>query len=529
MPKCSKSSTPEQPDEKPSPWRTAETFRAHVEVMRAEAAATGGDQLVHEHLGGTDGALTLRVYPSRIATWFLRYHLGGGHRYWKLGPWGSAGLPLGEARRLAVLESMRRRNVPDRDLHAEQRRRLEQEAAERAAREAAAREAEDARRASEAAAAHAATYTVRRLFDVYIDNLEARGKRGSRIDARSLFRKHVVESKKHGYVANLPANKLAPEQVTAVLRELTKAKKRDTARKLRAYLHAAYKMACRAALDPEAPEKANDFAVTHNPVADVPFTSGVKARNRVLSEAELRVVIARLRQPAAQALGADVAQGEARGAQLCRRVVLLSLMLGGQRPGQVLRLTTADVVDGVVTLLDPKGRRSEPRIHQLPLIGEAAEIVTALMAATEADAGRSNAGDARAARSVYLFSTSKTHAKPMRVETLSKWAKPIIDSMVERREVTGPFQLRDLRRTAETMLAAEGVSKDIRAQIQSHGLGGVQDKHYDRHDYLPAKRHALIRWHARLKAIEEDRTTREPGEVVDLSTARGEPQSEAAA
>jgi len=88
--------------------------------------------------------------------------------------------------------------------------------------------------------------------------------------------------------------------------------------------------------------------------------------------------------------------------------------------------------------------------------------------------------------------------------------------------VTGPFQLRDLRRTAETMLAAEGVSKDIRAQIQSHGLGGVQDKHYDKHDYLPAKHAALTRWHARLKAIEEGRPTRSHGEVVDLSAVREE-------
>jgi len=31
------------------------------------------------------------------------------------------------------------------------------------------------------------------------------------------------------------------------------------------------------------------------------------------------------------------------------------------------------------------------------------------------------------------------------------------------------------------MLAAMGVSSDVRAQLQSHGLGGVQSRHYDRH------------------------------------------------
>jgi integrase len=428
MPKNPNPTTPPQPTEKPSPWRTAETFRAHIEEMRAEAAATGADQVVHEHLGGTDGALTLRVYPSGVATWFLRYHLGGKHRYW-----------------------------------------------------------------------------IR-----------------SAIDARSLFRRHVAGNKTLGHLAELPANQLKPEQVAALLRALTKAKKRDTARKLRAYLHAAYKMACRAALDPDAPEQAHGFDITRNPVSDVPFASASKARRRVLSEAEVRAFLLPLRAADTADTEDEVSRREVRGTRLCRQAVLLSLLLGGQRPGQVLRLTTGDVVDGVVTLYDPKGRRAEPRVHQLPLIGETADIVGTLMA----DAARV---ERLAAAPIYLFSTRNDRSAPMRMETLSNWARPIIERLVACKDVPAPFQLRDLRRTAETMLAAEGVSKDDRAQIQAHGLGGVQDKHYDRHDYLPAKRQALIRWHSRLKAIEEGRPTREPGEVVDLSAARGELRSAEAA
>ena len=32
---------------------------------------------------------------------------------------------------------------------------------------------------------------------------------------------------------------------------------------------------------------------------------------------------------------------------------------------------------------------------------------------------------------------------------------------------------------------------EVRAHLQSHGLGGVQARHYDRHDYLEEKRGAL--------------------------------------
>jgi len=65
----------------------------------------------------------------------------------------------------------------------------------------------------------------------------------------------------------------------------------------------------------------------------------------------------------------------------------------------------------------------------------------------------------------------------------------------------GPFSMRDLRRTAETHMAALGISSDVRAQIQSHGLGGIQARHYDRHDYMPEKRAALALWTQRLKGI----------------------------
>jgi hypothetical protein len=51
--------------------------------------------------------------------------------------------------------------------------------------------------------------------------------------------------------------------------------------------------------------------------------------------------------------------------------------------------------------------------------------------------------------------------------------------MVKEGDARAPFQLRDIRRTAETMLAGLGVSKDVRAHLLSHGLGGMQNQHYD--------------------------------------------------
>ena len=64
-----------------------------------------------------------------------------------------------------------------------------------------------------------------------------------------------------------------------------------------------------------------------------------------------------------------------------------------------------------------------------------------------------------------------------------------------------PFDLRDIRRTVETMLAGLGISRDVRAQLLSHGLSGVQNQHYDRHQYMDEKREALIIWEQHLEKI----------------------------
>jgi hypothetical protein len=56
------------------------------------------------------------------------------------------------------------------------------------------------------------------------------------------------------------------------------------------------------------------------------------------------------------------------------------------------------------------------------------------------------------------------------------------------------------------MLASLGVSSDARAQLQSHGLGGVQTRHYDRHDYMAEKRQTLKTWGRHLERLKTGST-----------------------
>jgi integrase len=144
-----------------------------------------------------------------------------------------------------------------------------------------------------------------------------------------------------------------------------------------------------------------------------------------------------------------------------------------------------DTVATTIKLFDSKGKRSNPRVHQLPLTDAAIAVIERCKAR------------ALKQESDLLFSS---HGRVLlRPESLSAVTRQIAASLLKSKLAASSFQLRDLRRTCETLMAGMGVSRDIRAQIQSHGLGGVQARHYDKHDYAIEKLNVLIAWGTHLE------------------------------
>jgi integrase len=107
---------------------------------------------------------------------------------------------------------------------------------------------------------------------------------------------------------------------------------------------------------------------------------------------------------------------------------------------------------------------------------------------------------------LWLFSS---HGKTQLVETTPGKRATAISKSIKGEA----FDLRDLRRTCETMLAGMGISKDTRAQLVSHGLSGVQEADYERHGYIDEKRAALVAWEHRLDDIAAGR---KPGNVLQM-------------
>jgi len=292
-------------------------------------------------------------------------------------------------------------------------------------------------------------FTLESLLVDYADHLETMGRTAHR-DVRSIIKLHVIEA--WPKLAAMPANQITSEQVSDMMRRVLEAGKGRTANKLRSYVRAAYQTAKAARSKASIPVKFKSYNVTNNPAADTaPDESANRADKRPLNAEELRSYWQSIK-----------AIPGFRGA-----VLRLHLLTGGQRIQQLVTLRTADVRGDCITLLDGKGRPGKPpRPHTVPLIPGAATALLECMP-----------------QGTFAISTDKglTH---LAATTLSAWA------VIAAPALPG-FQAKRIRSGVETLLASARVSAEIRGRLQSHGISGVQARHYDGHDYVEEKRQAL--------------------------------------
>lgn len=367
------------------------------------------------------------------------------------------------------------------------------------------RAARVAREAERAGMDAAAGFTVKALCDWYVKHQRGLGKQ-SVTDAAGIFAKYVEPSE----FASIPAKDLTAKQATAMIRTVIEAGHKRTAAKLRAYLRAAYALAQGADTNPQAPAALVLFGVEVNPIAS---TAAIKnasgARDVTLTDDELGEAVRVLRSRR------EAAHDDALAA------IELSLVLGGQRLAQVLRIQASDVdlEARTVVLLDPKGRRETARRHVLPLTAAAVELIEAINKVRRADwlFGEKNAKPAAEGMKARSGQTHKDTVARKGGALLADVQAAVAARLGDKAPKRPKLEARDLRRTAETMLAGMGISKDVRAQLLSHGLGGVQGRHYDQHDYMTEKRNALQAWADRLQALADKKAA--PSNVTELNRA----------
>ena len=325
--------------------------------------------------------------------------------------------------------------------------------------------------------------SLRSLLAEYWSSLELAGKDSAK-NVQGASNNHIINV--HPDLSNRKASTLKGADFFPVFELIFDAKIPSMAIFIRKILHAAYELAKRANIDPSIPKNLRAFGIEFNPITNIPAMSEyAQVGDRVLNDIELAWYIAEVRKIEDSSI---------------RAALLLCLLLGGQRMEQLLRVSAKDVdligseamddkgkswIVKTITILDKKGRRRKPRIHRVPIFGESEILIWDL---------------------IKKYSGSKTlfvNMNNLQVtpQMTKVEVKKISDKLLADGLITSGFSFQDLRRTCETMLAGLGVGKDIRAQIQSHGISGVQSLHYDRWDYLVAKQKALMKWNEKINKL----------------------------
>ncbi len=308
----------------------------------------------------------------------------------------------------------------------------------------------------------AAKFTFGALMADYANELNRQGKT-SHAKVRGMVKLHLSDGAPK--LANTAAALVTAEQVADLLRGLSEAGKERTAGKLRSYCRAAFEMARTAKLNQKVPVHFKSYGVQHNPAAE---TVAIKL---VPDKKPLMPVHLRQYWQAIEKL-----EG-VRGA-----VLRLHLLTGGQRIEQLRQLVRSNVGQGVITLVDSKGRTGhEPKKHSIPLLTAAREDLNALLALNPGEFPLSIDGG----------------ESPVSAKAIAEWAKAAaaVVEWAPTDEPVGQFQAKRLRSGVETALASLRVSQEIRGRLLSHGVTGVQAASYDGHDYRPEKLEALEALH----------------------------------
>jgi integrase len=307
-------------------------------------------------------------------------------------------------------------------------------------------------------AANAATFGD--MLQGYVEMLEAKGKK-SALAVKNQITADIKKTQRKLW--NKRAAEIDIDDCVKIVSAISDQGKLRQADKIRSYIRSAFTEAIKARGNVNAPANLRNMNIKMNPARDMVRVEGSsQARTRALSLSEFQAYWKRLKEQPEPA----------------RSLGMLHVLAGGQRIRQLSRVTLHDIDRDTrtVTLLDYKGRRSEPRHHSIPLLPDALQCIENITGG-----------------GVYVFSCDggMTPAHELYLNDLVKRIRKDMEAAGELEG--GHFTAGTIRATIETRLAARPyrVSSDVLGQLLSHGLGGVQARHYQHHDFYEEKLEAL--------------------------------------
>jgi len=317
-------------------------------------------------------------------------------------------------------------------------------------------------------------------------------------EERALYRRHLKLE-----LGDLRIEDVTPDAIRQRLRELLAKGNGVTSNRVRSLLRQMLNFAI------------HEERIPINPVNKVRPLGSETARERVLSDDELKTVWAAIKDPAG--LRKPAPEGEkgdpvyiGPAVSIALRLLLLTLARRTEVAG--MRIDELDLSQAAWVIPGVRTKNGKPLL--VPLSGEAVSLITAAI-----DLAR-NAPGANETPSPFVFPSPRNRLKPITSASLSHALRDLRLALALPR-----FTPHDFRRTASTVMASErlGITMFLIGRIINHttetgGAAPVTAKHYALHQYASEKRSALKAWEHLLLEIVGERER--PNNVKQLRAAQ---------
>lgn len=164
-------------------------------------------------------------------------------------------------------------------------------------------------------------------------------------------------------------------------------------------------------------------------------------------------------------------------------------LLTGARPGEVVGMSWDELDLDADEWTLPESRSKNKREHLIPLTPTMRAIIDRQAERWQAEQDDRQAEGKPRRKTRYVFPAQRGGRYTDRCR--ARMLDAALEAYGKAGHKLARFTPHDLRRTAETLMASAGVTKEHRDRVLNHVDGSVGGKHYNKHDYKPEKRAAL--------------------------------------
>lgn len=238
------------------------------------------------------------------------------------------------------------------------------------------------------------------------------------------------------------------------------------------------------------------------------FKGSATVRNKSLTLSQLHALMSVIDE-----MGETEQSSNVRYINPRKAFVLFHIFSGGQRGTQLSQLTASSIIerDGERFLRAWRQEKTtgaitnekDKRPHLIPLTSELIQCIQDMNTPTEGKGLRDlKEWEAENTKNRHYLWNITDNSTPANTAVLPKIYEKKIQPLMDRLEVLEPSdQLRPnwIRKTVETLMRSQFDTRpDHLGWLQDHGIGGVQNKHYNQYEYLKEKRNILEKWYVLL-------------------------------